>query len=132
MHQIGFIYQDPDHRNRHGDGVELVKIPAPTARIGFFCAEYDVLWTSSDEIGTAAGTPVSQSMALRAADIPRICAQGHGHLIDLVRDFDTHTKVSRRIYLKTRPRPTPLSPAAARAFRNGRNRIGAMGSHRLR
>ena len=63
MHQIGFIYQDPDHRNRHGDGVELVKIPAPTARIGFFCAEYDVLWTSSDEIGTAAGTPVSQSMA---------------------------------------------------------------------
>ena len=47
-------------------------------------------------------------MALRAADIPRICAQGHGHLIDLVRDFDTHTKVSRRIYLKTRPRPTPF------------------------
>ena len=44
-------------------------------------------------------------MALRAADIPRICAQGHGHLIDLVRDFDTHTKVSRRIYLKNTSPP---------------------------
>lgn len=132
MHQIGFIYQDPDHRNRHGDGVELVKIPGAAGRIGFFCAEYDVLWTSSDEIGTAAGTPVSQSMALRAADIPHICAQGHGHLIDLVRDFDTHTKVSRRIHLKNTSPPYASFTCGSAAFRNGRNRIGAMGSHRLR
>lgn len=117
MHKIGFIYQDPDHRNRHSDGVELVKIPGATdGSIGFFCAESEMLWTSPDEIGTSAGIPVKQPMAVQAADIQHICAQGYGHLIDLVRDFDTHTKVSQRIFLKNASSPSAFFTCGGTAF----------------
>ena len=117
MHKIGFIYQDPDHRNRHSDGVELVKIPGATdGSIGFFCAESEMLWTSPDEIGTSAGIPVKQPMAVQAADIQHICAQDYGHLIDLVTDFDTHAKVSQRIYLETMSSQSAFFTCGSAAF----------------
>ncbi|WP_234639289.1 hypothetical protein [Delftia tsuruhatensis] len=96
------IHQDPDHHHRRSDGVELVKVPGlGTGKVYFFCDEHDSIWERPEDIGSARGIQTRKSMHIESAGLAEICRAGYGGLVDLFKQFDTHTKRAEYLPLKS-------------------------------
>ena len=102
MKQVYFVYQDEHAFERQSDGVEFCIIDKfYDDKIYFFCAEYQLFWSSIDEVGNLTQACdfalKKRQLDIRPATLIEISEQSLIQYISTIKEYDWQGRIIKAI-----------------------------------